>query len=100
LKPNNFRHILMNNGVHESVGGQATAAKNIDLSAIVEAVGASKMFKAESPAELKENIPKFLSCVGPSFLEIKISPGSREDLGRPTIKPVDNKQDFMKFLEK
>ena len=100
LKPNNFRHILMNNGVHESVGGQATAAKNIDLSAIVEAVGASKMFKAESPAELKENIPKFLSCVGPSFFEIKICPGSREDLGRPTIKPVDNKQDFMKFLKK
>ena len=58
------------------------------------------MFKAETPAELKENISKFLSCVGPSFLEIKIRPGSREDLGRPTIKPVDNKQDFMKFLKK
>ena len=100
LKPNNFRHILMNNGVHESVGGQATAAKNIDLSAIVEAVGTSKMFKAETPTELKENIPKFLSCVGPSFFEIKICPGSRVDLGRPTIKPVDNKQDFMKFLKK
>ena len=100
LKPNNFRHILMNNGVHESVGGQTTAAKYIDLSAIVEAVGRSTMFKAETPAELKENISKFLSCVGPSFLEIKIRPGSREDLGRPTIKPVDNKQDFMKFLKK
>jgi len=100
MKPNNFRHILMNNGVHESVGGQATAAKDIDLSVIVEAIGSSKMFKAESPDELKENFSKFFSCVGPSFLEIKICPGSREDLGRPTIKPIANKQDFMKFLEK
>ena len=100
LKPKNFRHILMNNEVHESVGGQETAAKDLDLSAIVEAVGASKIFKAETPTELKENIPRFISCVGPSFLEIKICPGSREDLGRPTIKPVDNKQDFMKFLKK
>ena len=88
----------MINGVHESVGGQATAAKDIDLSAIVEAAGSSKMFKAESPVELKENFSKFFSCVGPSFLEIKICPGSRENLGRPTIKPIDNKKAFMDFL--
>ena len=100
LKPKNFRHILMNNKVHESVGGQNTAAKYVDLSAIVEAVGASKMFKAETPAELKANITDFMTCTGPSFLEVKIRPGSRGDLGRPTIKPIDNKENFMKFLEK
>ena len=100
LKPKNFRHILMNNEVHESVGGQDTAAKNIDLSAIVGAMGPSKMFKAETTAELKTNIIDFMTCVGPSFLEVKIRPGSREDLGRPTIKPVNNKENFMRFLEK
>ena len=100
LKPKNFRHILMNNEVHESVGGQETAAKNIDLSAIVGAMGPSKMFKAETPTELKEKITDFMKCVGPSFLEVKIRPGSREDLGRPTIKPVNNKENFMGFLEK
>ena len=100
LKPKNFRHILVNNEVHESVGGQETAAKNLNLSAIVEAMGASKMFKAETPAELKANIEEFMKCVGPSFLEVKIRPGSRGDLGRPTIKPVNNKENFMGFLEK
>jgi len=100
LKQKNFRHILMNNEVHESVGGQSTAAKNLDLSAIVEAIGASKMFKAETPDDLNTNILDFIDCSGPAFLEIKIRPGSREDLGRPTIKPVDNKENFMKFLEK
>ena len=100
LKLKNFRHILVNNEVHESVGGQETAAKNLDLSAIVEAMGSSKTFKAKTPTELKANITDFMECVGPSFLEVKIRPGSREDLGRPTIKPVNNKENFMGFLEK
>ena len=100
LKPRNFRHILMNNEVHESVGGQDTAAKNINLSAIVAAVGSSKMFMAETIAELKININDFMQGDGPSFLEVKIRPGSRADLGRPTINPVDNKENFMTFLEK
>ena len=99
LKPKNFRHILMNNEVHESVGGQDTAAKNVKLSAIVEAVGSSKMFMAETITELKTNINNFMQGAGPSFLEIKIRPGSRANLGRPTIKPVDNKKDFMTFLD-
>ena len=100
LKPKNFRHILINNEVHESVGGQDTAAKNIDLSAIVGAMGHSKMFKAATPTELKANITDFMKCVGPSFIEVKIKPGSRENLSRPNIKPIDNKENFMGFLEK
>ena len=100
LNPKNFHHILMNNEVHESVGGQDTAAKNVDLSAIVAAVGISNIFKAETPDELKICITDFMSAAGPAFLEVKIRPGSREDLGRPTIKPVDNKKDFMIFLDK
>ena len=100
LKPKNFRHILMNNEVHESVGGQATAAKEINLSAIVEALGSSKIFKAETPEELKANISKFVMCSGSAFLEVKICSGSRENLGRPTIKPAQNKENFMRFLKK
>jgi len=99
LKPNNFRHILMNNEVHESVGGQSTVAKNINLSEIVESFEVSDIFFAESPVELKHKVSEFLSSSKPSFLEVKIQPGSRDDLGRPTIKPVENKVSFMKFLE-
>ena len=100
LKPKNFRHILMNNEVHESVGGQKTAAKELDLTAIVNSLGSSKIFNAETPADLEQKFIDFVSCPGPSFLEVKIQSGSRENLGRPTIKPVDNKENFMKFLEK
>ncbi len=100
LKPKNFRHILMNNEVHESVGGQKTAAKELDMTAIVNSLGSSKLFNAETPADLEQKFIDFVSCPGPSFLEVKIQSGSRDNLGRPTIKPVDNKENFMKFLEK
>ena len=100
LKPKNFRHILMNNGVHESVGGQDTAAKKINLSKVIKAVGYSKIFSAKTPQELRASILKFMDCDGPSFMEVKIMPGSRVDLGRPTIKPISNKNSFMTFLEK
>ncbi len=99
LKLNNFRHILMNNEVHESVGGQKTAAQDINLSAVINAMGTYKLFKAESPSELKLITTDFLSCTGPSFLEVKIKPGSRDDLGRPTITPANNKENFMQFLD-
>ena len=99
LKPKNFRHILMNNEVHESVGGQATAAKEINLSSVIESFGVSNMFFAESLSELKHKVPEFLSSLRTSFLEVKICPGSRDDLGRPTINPVENKVSFMKFIE-
>jgi len=99
LQPKNFRHILINNEVHESVGGQETAAKNIDLSSTVKSMGIKNMFKAQSVDELKSCINNFLSGDGPSFLEVKVRPGSRNDLGRPTIKPLDNKKDFIDFLD-
>ena len=48
LKPSNFFHILMNNEVHDSVGGQDTAAKNLDLAKIVSAFGVRSLFQAET----------------------------------------------------
>ena len=99
LKPKNFRHILMNNEVHESVGGQSTAAKKLDMSAIVNALRTSNIFYAETLIELKKNMTNFLTCLGPSFIEVKIQSGSRKNLGRPTITPIDNKENFMRFLE-
>ena len=32
-------------------------------------------------------------------IEVLIKPGSRGDLGRPTIKPVNNKNSFMNFVQ-
>lgn len=37
------------------------------------------------------------SC-GTRFLEVKVAIGTRENLGRPTKTPIENKLDLMKFL--
>ncbi len=99
LKPDNFYHIIINNGVHDSVGGQDTTAKNIKISKLAASLGFNKSFKAKTKKKLKLNIRSFLSEKGPSMLEIKTAPGSRANLGRPSIHPIINKKDFIKFLK-
>jgi phosphonopyruvate decarboxylase len=98
LKPKNFYHILMNNQVHESVGGQATSARFIDFQRLVNANDYNKVFFTDDEDELISLVGKFMNETGPNFLELKVKPGSRKDLGRPTVKPVDNKKVFMKFI--
>ena len=49
--------------------------------------------------DLRHIINNLSPFSGSSFIEVKIKPGSRDDLGRPTIKPINNKIDFMDFLK-
>lgn len=97
-KPKNFRHILINNGAHESVGGQPTAGFNIDFRKIAEGCGYKKAMRVEDPESLGKTLDEFLSTEGPVLLEIMTKTGARKDLGRPTLSPQENKQNFMKFL--
>ena len=99
LKPKNFYHILINNQVHESVGGQSTSARFINIAEIVSANGYKQVFFANDEETLIYQVGKFINQMGPNFLEVKIDPGSRKDLGRPTVRPIDNKKEFMKFIQ-
>ena len=47
--------------------------------------------------DLYNKLDYLLEKEGPSFLEIIVEPGSRKDLGRPTIKPIENKKSFMNY---
>ena len=98
-KPANFKHILFNNGSHESVGGQPTIGLKIEMKHIAEGFKYRQVFQVSSVEEIDELMPQIKSMDGPVLLEIQIASSSRADLGRPTIAPKDNKVDFMKFLE-
>lgn len=97
-RPRNFKHILINNGVHESVGGQATAINTVSLSEVVRGSGYRRCFHADSEEGLKHILNKFRQVDGPAFLEVVVQPGSRVDLGRPTVSTTANKAAFMDFL--
>jgi phosphonopyruvate decarboxylase len=99
LFPKNFYHILINNQVHESVGGQATSAKYVDISDMVKANGYRNVFFTYNQVELISQVGGFIKGAGPNFLEVLVKPGSRDDLGRPTVKLLDNKRIFMDFVQ-
>ena len=97
--PRNFKHIILNNGAHESVGGQPTAGFNIDFVKIAEACGYKTALRAETREEIKEKMKLLKSNDNLSLLEIRINKEVRSDLGRPTTIPKENKEAFMRFLE-
>lgn len=99
LNPKNFYHVLINNYVHDSVGGQETSAKFIDIPKMVEANGYKYVFSAQNFSQLKNQFEDFLVSKGPAFLEIQVKPGSRKDLGRPQKSPLENKKSFMQYLK-
>lgn len=98
--PSNFKHIVINNGAHDSVGGQPTVGFNMDIPAIAAACGYHKTMRVEFADELKQNFDILRNSQGPALLEIRVGKGARSDLGRPTTTPNENKENFMRFLQK
>lgn len=99
-KPKNFYHILIDNHAHESTGGQPTVSRSIDFEKICLANGYNFAKTVQSKENLIENITQFLSQEGPAMLIIKSDKGSRENLGRPTTSPLENKKSFIEFYNR
>lgn len=96
--PKNFRHILINNGAHESVGGQPTVANNMKFGQIALGCGYKKAYEVSNLSDLNSTLLEIEDKQGPIFIEVKSAIGSRENLGRPTKTPMENKEAFMSFL--
>jgi phosphonopyruvate decarboxylase len=95
----NFYHIVLNNGAHDSVGGQDTVAFDVDLTEFANAATYKKVNSATNEEELSKSLSPFLEAGGPSFLEIKVRKGNRADLGRPSRTPIASKKAFMEFCK-
>lgn len=94
----NFKHIVINNGAHDSVGGQPTVGFDIDLVNIAQGCGYQNAQSVDSIAELNKSLSICLSSEKNILLEVRVNKGNRKDLGRPTKTPKQNKQGFMEFL--
>ena len=101
--PQNYVHVVFNNGAHDSVGGQPTVGLKIDLPAIAKAVGYKHVFSIDTKGELQTILTSHLLPLiseGATFIEVKVKKGNRKDLGRPTTTPIQNKEALMDFLKK
>jgi phosphonopyruvate decarboxylase len=94
----NFHHVVLNNGAHESVGGQPTVASGIDMPTLACAAGYSAALRADDPDRLRRSLDELRVRRGPTLLEVRVARGHRADLGRPQWTPLEGKRALMNHL--
>ena len=99
LKLPNFLHVVLNNGAHESVGGQPSAGFVANLTAIANNSGYKTVGAAvETEQALRDAIKTLLSTEGSAFIDIRVRKGIRSDLGSLDFNLREQKEAFMKLL--
>jgi phosphonopyruvate decarboxylase len=91
----NFQHLLLDNGVHESTGGQATVSGSVSFTGVARACGYRSAREGLGSADLEE----FLRASGgPSLLQLKTRRGVPEGLPRPDVTPRQVKERLLRHL--
>lgn len=97
-KPKNVIHVVINNSAHETVGGMPTVAGTTDFVAVAKACGYPNAVCVDNFEELDAELDAAKGRNELSLIEVKCAIGAREDLGRPTTTALENKQNFMEYL--
>ncbi len=95
----NYKHIIFNNSAHDSVGGQPTVGKGINIKNTAQSLGYLWAKSIASLDNISNSIKTLRETEGPALLEIQVKKGFRKNLGRPTTSPLQNKEAFMSFLK-
>ena len=96
----NFIHVMINNGVHDSVGAQKINSKNLNYQKISEGFGYDKFFRASTLTELNKALDKALKINKSVFVEILSTAGTINNLLRPKEKFLFRKNEFKKLIKK
>ena len=95
--PSNLWHLLLDNGVHDSTGAQATVSPNVAFAEIAAACGYAAALDTDTLGRISEwlEAPRL---DGPRFARLLTRPGSPADLPRPSVTPVDVKSRLMQHF--
>ncbi len=96
--PENLLHILLDNGVHDSTGGQATVSSTVDFAGVALACGYGFAASCATLDGFKAACHQARAISGPALIHMRIAPGSMAKLGRPTVKPYEVAQRFKNFV--
>ncbi len=94
--PKNLVHVLLDNGMHESTGGQSTVSRSINFPAIAGASGYTETCAVSTAQEMREALSRQLQ--GPLFVHAPIVPGVAANLPRPEITPPEVARRLRTFL--
>jgi phosphonopyruvate decarboxylase len=95
--PANLWHVLLDNGAHDSTGGQATVSPQISFAALAAASGYASAWQTAEPGRL----PEWLRAppgTGPHFACVATRTGSPKDLPRPALGPVAVRERFVRHI--
>ena len=95
-RPANLVHILLDNTMHESTGGQGTVSHSIDFCALAAACGYQRILRVATADALRQALHP--AGAGLCFVHAKIKPGTPNDLPRPAIAPPEVAARFEAFL--
>ena len=96
--PPGLVHVILDNGVHESTGGQATVAAGVDFAAIAKACGYRHASTTDGIRGFEQALPAALEATGPALIHARIAPGTEKPLARPTVSPAAVAERFRDFL--
>jgi phosphonopyruvate decarboxylase len=95
--PPNLQHLLLDNGAHESTGGQATVSAHISFAGVAAACGYASSLETDDVARIGEWLDA-PALDGPRFARLLTRTGAPDDLPRPSITPVDVKTRLMQHF--
>lgn len=97
---NNIIHILLNNGLHESVGGQPSVGYKIDFNKIAKACGYETYHKKiTSQDELNHALRNRANTNKNLFLNVYVSPGINSKFSSLNINHIKSKEKFMEYIQ-
>jgi len=96
-RPRNLVHVLLDNGLHESTGGQSTVSASIDFARIASACGYASVAAVALPDDLAARVASAGTEL--TFLHVPMLPGISEDLPRPTITPAEVAERLRRYIQ-
>jgi phosphonopyruvate decarboxylase len=96
--PANLRHLLLDNGAHDSTGGQATVSASVAFAEVASACGYTAAIEIEQVAQVSSWL-RAPAGDGPAFARLLMRPGTPEGLPRPSMTPVAVKRRFMQHFQ-
>lgn len=97
--PNNLYHLLLDNTAHESTGAQFTVSSNVDFLKMAYATKYQHIVALNGDATLKASLKEWDIKGGLTFAYSKTSLGVKDNLGRPSVTPVEVKSRFMNYVK-
>ena len=97
--PHNLLHVVLNNGVNESVGGQKSAGQVIDLTTIAKACGYTTYpHFINNSDDLRKCVQQFSEKGGLTFADMHVRQGIRKDIPKLQIDHQKQKNDLIQYI--